>query len=140
MKFINKLKKNLIQKYENYKKIASLINIPFLLGIIIFFIISLFIAISTKNLNFILNIFIGFLIAFVFYADMGLYVSKHIEIKNLNPVMLIINLIKNLLLITFFFIITYKLINYNYVGVSIGFTIMPLSVFLALVLRLINND
>jgi hypothetical protein len=33
---------------------------------------------------------------------MGLYVSKHIEIKNLNPVMLIINLIKNLLLITFF--------------------------------------
>ncbi len=140
MKFINKLKKNLTQKYENYKKIASLINTPFLLGIIIFFIISLFIAISIKNLNFILNIFIGFLIAFVFYADMGLYVSKHIEKKNLNPAMLIINLIKNLLLITFFFIITYKLINYNYIGVSIGFTIMPLSVFLALVLHLINND
>jgi retron-type reverse transcriptase len=71
---------------------------------------------------------------------MGLYVSKHIEKKNLNPAMLLINLIKNLLLISFFFIITYKLIYYDYIGVSIGFAIMPLSVFLALVLRLINND
>jgi hypothetical protein len=140
MKFINKLKKSLILKYENYKKIASLIYTPFLLGIIIFFIISLLIAILFKNLNFTLSIFIGFLIAFVFYADMGLYVSKHIEKKNLNPAMLLINLIKNLLLISFFFIITYKLIYYDYIGVSIGFAIMPLSVFLALVLRLINND
>ncbi len=140
MKFINKLKKSLILKYENYKKIASLIYTPFLLGIIIFFIISLLIAILFKNLNFTLSIFIGFLIAFVFYADMGLYVSRHIEKKNLNPAMLLINLIKNLLLISFFFIITYKLIYYDYIGVSIGFAIMPLSVFLALVLRLINND
>ncbi len=140
MKFINKLKKNLTQKCDSYEKISPLINIPLLLGSIIFFIISLFTVILFQNLNYILNIAIGFLIAFVFYTDMGLYVSKHIEIKNLNPVMLIINLIKNLLLITFFFIITYKLIYYNYVGVSVGFTIMPLSVFLALVLRLINYE
>jgi hypothetical protein len=139
MKFINKLKKKLTQKYENYKKIASLINAPFLLGITISIIISLFAAIAFKNPNFILSIFIGLLIAFVFYTDMGLYVSEHIETKNLNPAMLIINLIKNLLLIIFFFIITYKLIYYNYIGLSIGFTIMPLSVFLALVFQLINK-
>lgn len=129
MKFINKLKKNLTLKYENYQNISSLINIPFAIGSAIFFIAGLFTLIVFNNINFALSIFIGFIIAFAFYIDMSLYLSKHI--KNLNPFLAIFNLIKNLLLITFFFIITYKLIGYNFIGVSIGFTIMPFSILCA---------
>ncbi len=129
MKFISKLKKNLILKYENYQNISLLINIPFTIGLAIFFIAGLFTVIVFNNINFALSIFIGFIIAFVFYIDMSLYISKHI--KNLNPVLAIFNLIKNLLLTTFFFIITYKFIRYNFIGVSIGFTIMPFSILWA---------
>jgi hypothetical protein len=116
---------------KNRKKSLKfqIISKTFAYGAIISFISSLSINIMFPKSNGIGGIFIGFAVSFFLFADTTLYIFRNI--KKIKPFKLNLNLIKDLLIVTVFFIILNKLlINLNFVLIAVGITVTPVSIAL----------
>ncbi|MGC8553871.1 MAG: hypothetical protein ACP5NA_00020 [Candidatus Acidulodesulfobacterium sp.] len=115
---------------KNRKKSLKfqIISKTFVYGVVIALISSLSINIIFPKINCIAGIFIGFAISFFLFTDTTLYIFRNI--KKIKPFKLNLNLIKDLLIITIFFIILNKFINLNFVLIAAGITVTPVSVAL----------
>ena len=115
---------------KNRKKSLKfqIISKTFAYGAIISFISSLSINIMFPKSNGIGGIFIGFAVSFFLFADTTLYIFRNI--KKIKPFKLNLNLIKDLLIVTVFFIILNKYINLNFVLIAAGITVTPVSIAL----------
>ncbi len=109
----------------------QIISKTFACGTVISLISSLFINIIFPKINGIGGIFIGFAVSFFLFTDTTIYIFKNI--KKIKPFNLNLTIIKDLLIITIFFIILNKYINLNFVLIAAGITVNPVSVALLLI-------
>ncbi len=106
----------------------QIISKTFAYGAIIVLISTLSIKIIFPKINGIAGILIGFALSFFLFTDTTLYIFRNI--KKIKPFKLNLNIIKDLLIITIFFIILNKLINLNFVLIAAGITVTPVSITL----------
>ena len=107
----------------------QIISKTFAYGAIIVLISTLSIKIIFPKISGIAGIFIGFAVSFFLFTDTTLYIFRNI--KKIKPFKLNLNLIKDLLVVTVFFIILNKLlINLNFVLIAAGITVTPVSIAL----------
>ena len=108
----------------------QIISKTFVYGTAISLISSLSINIISQKINGIGCIFAGFAVSFFLFTDTTIYFFKNI--KKIKTLKLNLILIKDLLIITIFFIILNKYINLNFVLIAAGITVTPVSVVLLL--------
>ena len=72
-----------------------------------------------------ISILIGFGVSYFLFADTSLYLLKNIT--KINLIKFHLTVIKDLLIILFFLIISYKFIKLNFILVAAGITITPVS-------------
>ncbi|RZV39605.1 MAG: hypothetical protein EVJ48_04500 [Candidatus Acidulodesulfobacterium acidiphilum] len=115
---------------KNLKKSLKfqIISKTFIYGTVISLITSLIIKVFLAKIDGIADIFAGFIISFFLFVDTTLYIFKNI--KKINSFKLNLNLIKDLLIISVFFIILNKFFKLNFVLIAVGITITPISVSL----------
>jgi Mg/Co/Ni transporter MgtE len=82
--------------------------------------------------NVFISIFIGFISAYFLFVDTVIYLFKHI--KKLSILKANFILIKDLLIVLLFFIISNTIFSINFVFAAIGITIMPVSLIIFLLL------
>ncbi len=124
MKYIRQLKKSLIIKFNKSLRLNIILRV-FALGLFLALIFSAVMKLFYYNADNLISIFIGFAVSYFLFADSSLYLLKNI--KKINIIKFNLNAIKDLLIILFFFIISYKLINFNFILVAAGITITPVS-------------
>ncbi len=124
MKYIKPLKESLMKNRKKTLKF-QIISKTFTYGAIIVLLSSLSINIISPKIIGIGGIFIGFVVSFFLFTDTTLYIFKNI--KKIKPFKLNLNLIKDLLIVTVFFIILNKLINLNFILIAVGITVTPIS-------------
>ena len=127
MKYIRLLKESLIRNFNKSLKFNIILRV-FIIGLILVFVsggaIKLFYT-EADTLNIIISIFIGFTASYFLLADTALYLFRNI--KNINLIKLNFTVIKDLLIILFFLIISYKFIKLNFILAAAGITITPVS-------------
>jgi hypothetical protein len=106
----------------------QIISKTFVYGAVISLISLLLINIISPKIKGTGDIFIGFAVSFFLFTDTTLYIFKNI--KKIKLLKLNLTLIKDLLIITIFFIILNKYINLNFVLIAAGITVTPVSVAL----------
>ena len=128
MKYIRRLKESLIQNYNKPLKFNIILRV-FMVGLILVFVsggaVNLFYA-GADSLNIIFSMSIGFAASYFLFTDTALYLFRNI--KNINLVKFNFTAIKDLLIILFFFIISYKFIKLNFISAAAGITITPVSI------------
>ena len=139
MKYIRRLKGNLIRNYNKPLKFGIILRV-LIIGLFLVFIsggtVKLFYA-GADILNIIISMFVGFAASYFLFADTALYLFRNI--KNINLVKLNFTAIKDLLIILFFFIISYKFIKLNFISMAAGITITPVSIALLQIFFPLNN-
>jgi ABC-type amino acid transport system permease subunit len=98
----------------------------FIIGLILAIVSGGAIKLFYNRADGLISIFIGFTASYFLFADTVLYLFRNI--KKINLIKFNLTIIKDLLIILFFFIISYKFINLNFILVSAGITITPVSV------------
>ncbi len=131
MKYIKLLKKSLMKNYNKSLKFKIILNV-FIAGTASIFISAGLIKLFYNRSDVFTSITAGFIISYFLFTDTSLYLFKNI--KKLNPVKFNLTVIRDLLIIMFFFIISNKFINFNFVLIAVGITITPVSVSLLRIL------
>jgi hypothetical protein len=130
MKYIRRLKENLILNFNDSLKF-SIIFREFAIGAILVMVSAAAIHLFYNSMYNLISIFIGFSVSYFLFADTSLYLFRHI--KKLSLIKFNLNIIKDLLIVLFFFIIAYKFIKINFVLTAAGFTITPVSAVIMLI-------
>jgi len=112
----------------------------FIIGLILIFVsggaVRLFYD-GADSLNIIISMSVGFAASYFLFADTALYLFRNI--KNINLVKFNFTAIKDLLIILFFFIISYKIIKLNFISAAAGITCTPVSVAVSQIFYPINK-
>ena len=125
MKYIRQLKGSLIQNFNEKSLKFNLILWEFIIGLILILIAGAISELFFKQNNGLISIFLGFMFSYFLFIDMTLHLFRNI--KKLSIIKINLTLIKDLLIVLFFFIISYKFIKPNFIFVAIGITIVPIS-------------
>ncbi len=139
MKYIGQLKENLIQNFNGKSLKFNLILWEFIIGLILILTAGIPSELFFKQNNALISIFLGFAFSYFLFIDTAMYVFRNI--KKLSVIKINLSLIKDLLIILFFFIISYKFIKPNFIFEAVGITITPVSMiilWLFFPLKLIN--
>ncbi|MCL4322822.1 MAG: hypothetical protein M0016_06155 [Deltaproteobacteria bacterium] len=125
MKYIGQLKESLIQSFNGKSLKFNLILWEFIIGGVLILTSGIISELVFKQNNAIISIFLGFMFSYVLFIDTVLHLFKNI--KKLSAIKINLIMIKDLLIILFFFIISYKFIKLNFIFVAVGITITPVS-------------
>lgn len=128
MKYIKQLKGSLIQNFDGKSLKFNLILWEFIIGLILILFAAAVSELFFKQNDGLINIFLGFIVSYFLFIDTTLYLFKNI--KKLNAVKINLTIIKDLLIVLFFFIISYKFIKLNFIFVAVGITITPISMII----------
>ncbi len=135
MRYIRQLRGSLTQSFNEKSLGFNLILREFMIGFAMALIIGAVAGLSSGQINGLINVFLGFAASYFLFVDTALHLFKNI--KKLSIVRINLTVIKDLLIVLFFFIIAYKFIEPDFVFVAVGITITPVS---AAVLLLISED
>ena len=124
MKYIGRLKKSLTQNFNKSLKFNIILS-EFITGLILVLISGGAIRLFYNGSGSLISIFIGFAVSYFLFADTALYLFRNI--KKINLIKFNLTIIRDLFIILFFFIISYKFIKLNFVLVAAGITITPVS-------------
>jgi hypothetical protein len=125
MKYIKRLKESLILNFNESLKFSIILRV-FTAGLILILISDAAIILFYNHADNLISLFIGFAVSYFLFADTSLYLFRNI--KKINIIKFNLTAIKDLLIILFFFIISYKLIKFNFILVAAGITITPVSI------------
>ena len=124
MKYIRLLKENLMRNFNKSLKFNIILRV-FIAGLILVLISGIAIKLFYNQTYSLISILIGFGVSYFLFTDTSLYLLKNI--KKINIVKFNLTVIKDLLIILFFLIISYKFIKLNFILVAAGITITPVS-------------
>ena len=125
MKYIGQLKESLTQSFNGKSLKFNLILWEFIIGGVLILTSGIISELVFKQNNAIISIFLGFMFSCVLFIDTVLHLFKNI--KKLSAIKINLIMIKDLLIILFFFIISYKFIKLNFIFTAVGITITPVS-------------
>ena len=124
MKYIRLLKESLIRNFNKSLKFNIILRV-LIAGLILVLISGSAIKLFYNQTYSPISILVGFGASYFLFADTSLYLLKNI--KKINIIKFNLTVIKDLLIILFFFIISYKFIKLNFILVAAGITITPVS-------------
>ena len=124
MKYIRLLKENLIRNFNKSLKFNIILRV-LIAGLILVLISGSAIKLFYNQTYSSISILIGFGASYFLFADTSLYLLQNI--KKINIIKFNLTVIKDLLIILFFLIISYKFIKLNFILVAAGITITPVS-------------
>ena len=124
MKYIRLLKESLIRNFNKSLKFNIILRV-LIAGLILVLISGIAIKLFYNQTYSLISILIGFGVSYFLFTDTSLYLLKNI--KKINIVKFNLTVIKDLLIILFFLIISYKFIKLNFILVAAGITITPVS-------------
>ena len=124
MKYIRLLKENLIRNFNKSLKFNIILRV-FIAGLVLVLVSGSAMKLFYNQAYSLISILIGFGVSYFLFADTSLYLLKNI--KKINIIKFNLTVIKDLLIILFFLIISYKFIKLNFILVAAGITITPVS-------------
>ncbi len=124
MKYIRLLKESLMRNFNKSLKFRIILRV-FIIGLILVFVSDGAIKLFYNQIYSLISILIGFGVSYFLFADTSVYLLKNI--KKINIIKFNLTAIKDLLVILFFLIISYKFIKLNFILVAAGITITPVS-------------
>ena len=136
MKYIRLLKENLIRNFNKSLKFNIILRV-FIAGFILVLISGSAIKLFYNQTYSSISILIGFGVSYFLFADTSLYLLKNI--KKINIIKFNLTVIKDLLIILFFLIISYKFIKLNFILVAAGITITPVSMAILWIFFSLNS-
>ena len=136
MKYIRLLKENLIRNFNKSLKFNIILRV-FIAGLILVLISGSAIKLFYNQTYSSISILIGFGASYFLFADTSLYLLKNI--KKINIIKFNLTVIKDLLIILFFLIISYKFIKLNFILVAAGITITPVSMAILWIFFSLNS-
>ncbi len=136
MKYIRLLKENLIRNFNKSLKFNIILRV-FIAGLILVLISGSAIKLFYNQTYSSISILIGFGASYFLFADTSLYLLKNI--KKINIIKFNLTAIKDLLIILFFLIISYKFIKLNFILVAAGITITPVSMAILWIFFSLNS-
>ena len=136
MKYIRLLKENLIRNFNKSLKFNIILRV-FIAGFILVLISGSAIKLFYNQTYSSISILIGFGASYFLFADTSLYLLKNI--KKINIIKFNLTAIKDLLIILFFLIISYKFIKLNFILVAAGITITPVSMAILWIFFSLNS-
>ncbi len=136
MKYIRLLKENLIRNFNKSLKFNIILRV-FIAGFILVLISGSAIKLFYNQTYSSISILIGFGASYFLFADTSLYLLKNI--KKINIIKFNLTVIKDLLIILFFLIISYKFIKLNFILVAAGITITPVSMAILWIFFSLNS-
>ncbi len=136
MKYIRLLKENLIRNFNKSLKFNIILRV-LIAGLILLLISGSAIKLFYNQTYSSISILIGFGVSYFLFADTSLYLLKNI--KKINIIKFNLTVIKDLLIILFFLIISYKFIKLNFILVAAGITITPVSMAILWIFFSLNS-
>ena len=136
MKYIRLLKENLIRNFNKSLKFNIILRV-FIAGLILVLISGSAIKLFYNQTYSSISILIGFGASYFLFADTSLYLLQNI--KKINIIKFNLTVIKDLLIILFFLIISYKFIKLNFILVAAGITITPVSMAILWIFFSLNS-
>ena len=136
MKYIRLLKENLIRNFNKSLKFNIILRV-LIAGLILLLISGSAIKLFYNQTYSSISILIGFGASYFLFADTSLYLLKNI--KKINIIRFNLTVIKDLLIILFFLIISYKFIKLNFILVAAGITITPVSMAILWIFFSLNS-
>ena len=136
MKYIKRLKENLIRNFNKSLKFNIILRV-LIAGLILVLISGSAIKLFYNQTYSSISILIGFGASYFLFADTSLYLLKNI--KKINIIKFNLTVIKDLLIILFFLIISYKFIKLNFILVAAGITITPVSMAILWIFFSLNS-
>lgn len=136
MKYIRLLKENLIRNFNKSLKFNIILRV-LITGLILLLISGSAIKLFYNQTYSLISILIGFGTSYFLFADTSLYLLKNI--KKINIIKFNLTVIKDLLIILFFLIISYKFIKLNFILVAAGITITPVSMAILWIFFSLNS-
>ena len=136
MKYIRLLKENLIRNFNKSLKFNIILRV-LIAGLILALISGSAIKLFYNQTYSLISILIGFGASYFLFADTALYLLKNI--KKINIIKFNLTAIKDLLIILFFLIISYKFIKLNFILVAAGITITPVSMAILWIFFSLNS-
>lgn len=136
MKYIRLLKENLIRNFNKSLKFNIILRV-LIAGLILLLISESAIKLFYNQTYSSISILIGFGVSYFLFADTSLYLLKNI--KKINIIRFNLTVIKDLLIILFFLIISYKFIKLNFILVAAGITITPVSMAILWIFFSLNS-
>ncbi len=136
MKYIRLLKENLIRNFNKSLKFNIILRV-LIAGLILLLISESAIKLFYNQTYSSISILIGFGVSYFLFADTSLYLLKNI--KKINIIKFNLAVIKDLLIILFFLIISYKFIKLNFILVAAGITITPVSMAILWIFFSLNS-
>ena len=136
MKYIRLLKENLIRNFNKSLKFNIILRV-LIAGLILLLISGSAIKLFYNQTYSSISILIGFGASYFLFADTSLYLLKNI--KKINIIKFNLTVIKDLLIILFFLIISYKFIKLNFILVAAGITITPVSMAILWIFFSLNS-
>ena len=136
MKYIRLLKENLIRNFSKSLKFNIILRV-LIAGLILVLISGIAIKLFYNQTYSLISILIGFGVSYFLFTDTSLYLLKNI--KKINIIKFNLTVIKDLLIILFFLIISYKFIKLNFILVAAGITITPVSMAILWIFFSLNS-
>ena len=136
MKYIRLLKENLIRNFNKSLKFNIILRV-FIAGLVLVLVSGSAMKLFYNQAYSLISILIGFGVSYFLFADTSLYLLKNI--KKINIIKFNLTVIKDLLIILFFLIISYKFIKLNFILVAAGITITPVSMAILWIFFSLNS-
>ncbi|MFW0884604.1 hypothetical protein ACMCNP_06110 [Candidatus Acidulodesulfobacterium sp. H_13] len=125
MKYIGQSKKSLTQSFKEKPLKFRLVFSELIIGLISILIIAGIIKFSFGVSNVFASIFLGFISAYFMLMDTAFYLFKHFKKLSILKINFIV--IRDLLIVLLFFIISNRMFDINFVIAAIGITVVPFS-------------